>query len=127
MIILKKAGVADKAKANAVFVGDCVQTGITDLAKGKADAAVIEQRITQLPRFRGKLDALPISDVFIPPVPVPFTIGVMKWAQNRALAESFVDFILSDKGQAWFQRAGFIPAQSEEGERLTRKYGVMDV
>ena len=127
MIILKKAGVADQAKGNAVLVGDCVQTAVTDLAKGKADAAVIEQRITHLPQFRDKLEALPISEDFIPPVPVPFTIGVMKWAQNRELAESFVDFILSDKGQAWFHRAGFIPAQSEEGERLTQKYGVMDV
>ena len=51
----------------------------------------------------------------------------MKWAQNRALAEAFVEFILSDKGQVWFQRAGFIPARTEEGERLIRKYGVMDV
>ena len=127
MIILKKAGVADKAKANAVLEGDCVQTAVTDLAEGKADAAVIEQRITHLPQFKDKLDTLPISEDFIPPVPVPFTIGVMKWAKNKALAESFVEFILSDKGQAWFQRAGFIPAQSEEGERLTQKYGVMDV
>nr|WP_319393609.1 substrate-binding domain-containing protein [uncultured Desulfobacter sp.] len=127
MIILKKAGVADKAKANAVLVGDCVQTAVTDLARGKADAAVIEQRITHLPQFKDRLETLPISEAFIPPVPVPFTIGVMKWAKNRELAESFVEFILSDKGQAWFQRAGFIPAGSEEGERLTRKYGVMDV
>lgn len=127
MIILKKAGVEDKAKTNAVFVGDCVQTAVTDLAKGKADAAVIEQRITHLPQFKDKLESLPISESFIPPVPVPFTIGVMKWAKNRELAESFVDFILSDKGQAWFHQAGFIPARSEEGERLTQKYGVMDV
>ncbi len=127
MIILKKAGVEDKARANAVFVGDCVQTAVTDLVKGKADAAVIEKRITHLPQFRGKLDTLPIPEAFIPPVPVPFTIGIMKWAKNRALAEAFVDFILSDKGQAWFHRAGFIPARTEEGERLIRKYGVMDV
>ena len=127
MIILKKAGVEDKARANAVLVGDCVQTAITDLAQGKADAAVIEKRITRLPQFRGKLDTLPIPEAFIPPVPVPFTIGIMKWAKNRALAEAFVAFILSDQGQTWFHRAGFIPAQTEEGERLTKKYGVMDV
>ena len=127
MIILKKAGVEDKARANAVLVGDCVQTAITDLVQGKADAAVIEKRITRLPQFRGKLDTLPIPEAFIPPVPVPFTIGIMKWAKNRALAEAFVAFILSDQGQTWFHRAGFIPAQTEEGERLTKKYGVMDV
>nr|WP_321398654.1 substrate-binding domain-containing protein [uncultured Desulfobacter sp.] len=126
MIILKKAGIEEQATANAVFQGDCVQTAITHLAQGKADAAVVENRIAHLPQFRGKLETLPIPEAFIPPAPVPFTIGIMKWAKNMELAESFVEFILSGEGQVWFRLAGFIPAQSEEGERLTRKYGVTD-
>lgn len=127
MIILKKAGVDQQALGNAVKKGDCVQTAMTDLADGKGDAAVIEQRILKLPQFQGKLESLPISEDFIPPVPVPFTIGVMKWAKNVDLAEHFVNFILSDQGQACFEKAGFIPAQSEEGQRLSQKYGVADV
>lgn len=127
MIILKKAGVEQQAVDNAVKKGDCVQTAMTELADGKGDAAVIEQRILRLPQFEGKLDSLPISEEFIPPVPVPFTIGVMKWAKNRELAEAFVNFTLSDQGQAFFEKAGFIPAQSEEGQRLIQKYGVADV
>ncbi|MBW1941061.1 MAG: substrate-binding domain-containing protein [Deltaproteobacteria bacterium] len=58
--------------------------------------------------------------------PVPFTIGVMKWAKNRDLAEDFVNFILSEEGQSFFERAGFIPAVSKTGERLIKKYGVTD-
>lgn len=127
LIILKKAGVDQQALKNAIKKGDCVQTAMTALADGKGDAAVIEQRILHLPQFQGKLEALPISEEFIPPVPVPFTIGVMKWAKNPDLAEAFVDFILSEQGQAFFEKAGFIPARSDEGQRLIQKYGVTDV
>lgn len=127
MIILKKAGVVEAARKNAVEVGDCVQISVTDLVSGKGDVAVIEKRITHLPQFKGKLEIIDIPEKFIPPVPVPFTIGVMKWAKNKELAEHFVDFILSEKGQSYFEKAGFIPARSEEGERLIKKYGVADV
>lgn len=126
MGIMKKAGVLDNAVKNAVTVGDCVQTAMTDLADGKGDAAVVEQRIIRLPQFRNRLEQMPISEEFIPPDPVPFTIGVMKWAKNRELAEAFVEYILSDEGQAFFDKAGFIPARSEEGQRLIQKYGVKD-
>ena len=126
MIILKKAGVDGPARSQAVTLGDCVQTAIPDLVDGKGDAAVIEQRIARLPQFRGKLDTIAIPEAFIPAKPVPFTIGVMKWAKNREMAEAFVEFILSEKGQAHFERAGFIHARSVEGARLTRKYGVRD-
>lgn len=126
MAIMKKAGVADKVKQNAVVTGDCVQTAMVDLVNGNGDAAVVEQRITRLPEFQGKLNQIDIPETLIPPVPVPFTIGIMKWAKNRELAEAYVEFILSDQGQALFEKAGFIPARSEEGERLIKKYGVID-
>ena len=57
---------------------------------------------------------------------MPFVIGLMKWARNAALAQHFIDFILSEKGQAFFEAAGFIPAASEEGRRLAEKHGVKD-
>lgn len=127
MIIMKKAGVEDAARKKAVTVGDCVQTSITDLVSGKGDVAVVEKRITRLPQFKGKLEIVDIPEKYIPPIPVPFTIGLMKWAKNVDLAESFIKFILSDEGQSYFKRAGFIPARSEEGNRLIKKYGVADV
>ena len=42
----------------------------------------------------------------------------MKWANNRELAEDYCNFVTSEKGQSFFKEAGFIPAFSEEGERL---------
>ena len=127
MIILQNAGVLEEAKENAVVMGDCVQRVVPDLISGKGDVSLVELRLTRLPQFAGKVDIIEIPEKFIPPKPVTFAIGVMKWAKNRDLAEDYLDFILSEKGQSFFEMAGFIPALSEEGERLAKKYGVKDV
>ncbi len=126
MIILQKAGILKQAQKNAVMLGDCVQTAMGDLIKGKGDVAVMEQRLTRIPSFQNKTESIDIPEKFIPAKPVPFTIGMMKWAKNKELAEDFIKFIVSEKGQSYFEQAGFIPARSQEGERLTQKYGVID-
>ncbi len=126
MIILKKAGVLEAAKKNAVLMGDCVQMAMPYIINSRGDVAVVELRLTRIPQFRGKIDIMEIPDKFIPPKPVPFTIGVMKWAKNRELVEDYINFILSEKGQTYFEEAGFIPAFSEEGKKLIEKYGVRD-
>lgn len=127
MIILKKAGVEEIAVKNAIAKGDCVQTAVPDIVNGKGDVAVVEYRLTQLPQFKGQVEVIDIPDKYYPPAPVPFTIGMMKWAKDRELAEEYIRFILSDEGQAFFTAAGFIAASSEKGEKLTLKYGVVDV
>ena len=126
MIILQKAGILKQAQKNAVMLGDCVQTAMGDLIKGKGDVAVMEQRLTRIPSFQNKTESIDIPEKFIPAKPVPFTIGMMKWAKNKELAEDFIKFIVSEKGQSYFEQAGFIPARSQEGERLTQKYRVLD-
>jgi molybdate transport system substrate-binding protein len=125
-IILKKAGVLEQAQQNAVVVGDCVQSVVPDVIKRTGDVAVMELRLTKKAEFAGKMEVIEIPEEFIPPRPVAFVIGVMKWAHNKDLAEDFVRFISSEKGQSFFEAAGFIPAQSTEGERLIQKYGVKD-
>ncbi len=127
MIILKKAGVEETAVKNAVTQGDCVQTSVPDIVNGKGDVAVVEYRLTQLPKFKDKVDVIDIPEKYYPPAPVPFTIGLMKWAKDKDFAEEYIRFILSEEGQAFFTAAGFIAARSEQGERLTLKYGVNDV
>lgn len=124
--ILKNGGVLEAAKKNAVRKGDCVQRDVADIVSGAGDAAVVEQRITRLPEVAGKVESIDIPEEFIPGKPIPFVIGIMKWAKSVALAQDFVDFILSSEGQAFFEAAGFVPARSEEGRRLTEKYGVKD-
>lgn len=122
--ILKKAGIFKAVSKNIVLNGDCVQRTAMSLIDGTADAAIVEQRITRLPAFSGKLETIPIEEAYIPPPPVTFTIGMMKWAKNTELANTFIDFILSEQGQNHFAQAGFIPANSNEGKRLTEKYGI---
>jgi len=124
MIVLEKAGVQGAAIKNAVASGDCVQTSVPDIVSGKGDAAVVEFRVTQLPQFKDKVEIIDIAEEFFPPAPITFTIGLMKWAKDRELAEEYIGYILSDEGQSFFTAAGFIAARSEMGERLTAKYGV---
>jgi molybdate transport system substrate-binding protein len=124
--LLKKAGVLDQAMKNAVIQGSCVQRTMEDLIKGKGDVSVVECRLTRMPLFKGKVEILPIPEAFFPPGPLTFTIGVMKNAADKELATHFIDFILSEEGQGFFESAGFIPAMSDEGRRLTEKLGVKD-
>jgi molybdate transport system substrate-binding protein len=125
--LLKKAGILDQAMKNAVVKGSCVQRTMEDLINEKGDVSVVECRLTRMPSFQGKVDILPIPEVFFPPGPLTFTIGVMKNATDKALANHFIDFILSEEGQGFFESAGFIPAMSDEGRRLAEKLGVKDV
>ncbi len=124
MGLMKKAGVLEGAQKNAVFNGDCVQRTTKILVNGKADAGIVEQRITCLPEFRGKLDMIPIDEKYFPLPPMTFTIGMMKWAKDPEVAKNYIDFILSPEGQKHFENAGFIPAISDEGKRLIKKFGV---
>lgn len=126
MVILKKAGVHDQVVKNAVARGDCVQTAVPEVIDGQADAAVVEYRVTRLPQFRGKLDIIDIPEKYYPPAPLTFTVGRMKWAMDVELAEEYVRFIVSEAGQKFFEDAGYIPARSELGLRLTQHHGVRD-
>lgn len=125
--LLKKAGVVDKAMQNAVIKGSCVQRTMEQVISGKGDVSVVEYRLTRMPAFRDKTEILPIPAQYFPPPPLTFTIGVMKNAKNRELAERYLNFITSDEGQRYFEQAGFIPAISPEGRELTKSMGVHDV
>lgn len=125
--LLKKAGILDKTLKNAVIKGSCVQRTMEDLVKGKGDVSIVECRLPRMPQFQGKVEILRIPEAFFPPGPLTFTIGVMKNAADMALAGHYIDFILSEEAQGFFESAGFIPAASDEGRRLVEKLGVKDV
>lgn len=126
-VLLKKAGILDAAMKNAVVLGSCVQRTMDDIIAGRGDVSIVELRITRMFDFKDKMEVLPIPEEFFPPPPLTFTIGVMKDAKDRALADDYVGFILSPEGQAFFDRSGFIPAISDKGRELTEKLGVRDV
>lgn len=125
--LLKKAGVLDAALKNAVTLGSCVQRTMDDIVERRGDVSVVELRVTRMAGFAGGVEVIPIPAEFFPPAPLTFTIGVMKDARDRALADDYVGFITSPAGQTFFERAGFIPAISDRGRELVEKLGVKDV
>jgi molybdate transport system substrate-binding protein len=126
-VLLKKAGIQDAVMKNTVVRGTCVQRTMDDLIGAKGDVSVVEVRITRMREFEGRMDIIPIPAKFFPPPPLTFTVGVMKNARDRALADAYVDFITSAEGQAFFEHQGFIPALSDRGRELIEKLGVKDV
>ncbi len=125
--LLKKAGVLEGAMKNAVTLGSCVQRTMDDIIERRGDVSIVELRITRLPAFQDKMEVIAIPDEFFPPLPLTFTVGVMKDAKDRALADDYVNFITSSEGQSFFERQGFIPAISDKGRELVEKLGVKDV
>lgn len=126
MGILKKAGVDQAVLKNTIEKETCVIKMMPEIIGGEGMATIVEKRVTRLAAFAGKVEVLPIPEALFPPGPLTFTIGVMKDAKDRALADDFVNFVCSDEAQAAFERAGFIPAASDNGRRLIEKLGVKD-
>lgn len=127
LALLAKAGIKEAALKNTVLKGSCVQMVMHDLINGTGDVSVMERRLAHIPMFAGKVEAIEIPSEFQPPPPLTFTVGVMKSAANRKLADDFVDFICSREGQDYFTRQGFISAYSPRGLEMTEKLGVKDV
>jgi molybdate transport system substrate-binding protein len=124
--LLKKAGILDSATKNCVSSGSCVQRTMADIISGKGDVSIVELRLTRMPAFAGKTHVVSIPEEYFPPPPLTFTIGVMKDAADRTLADDYLQFITSEEGQAFFDAAGFIPAISDKGKELIEKLGVKD-
>lgn len=124
--LMKKAGIVKKATANAVIKGSCVQRTMEQLLDNQGDVSIVEYRVTQMPIFKDKADIISIPEHYFPQPPLTFTIGVMKDAKDRELADHYVDFICSEDGQAFFEAAGFIPAISDKGRQMTEQLGVHD-
>jgi len=128
MGLLKKAGLTEQIMANVVSPGDCVQTSVNHVADGSRDAMIVELRIPRMERFAGKLEVVELPFAVFPPGPLTFTVGMMQEAKNPELARDYIDWITSAQGgQPYFERAGFIPADSHRGRELTEILGVKDV
>jgi len=127
MGILKKAGIEKAVLKNAIEKETCVVKMMPQIISGKGHVSIVERRLTRMAAFEGKVEVLPIPETLFPPGPLTFTIGVMKYAKDRALADHYVNFICSREAQAIFERQGFIPADSEKGRALIEKLGVKDV
>jgi molybdate transport system substrate-binding protein len=126
MGILKKANIEKAVLENTIEKESCVIKMMPKIISGEGMASIVERRLTRMARFAGKVEVISIPETLFPPGPLTFTIGVMKYAKDRALADDYVNFICSDESQAIFERHGFIPAASEKGRTLIEKLGVKD-
>ena len=127
MGILKKANIDQAVLKNTINKESCVIKMMPAIINGEGMASIVERRLTRQTAFAGKVEVISIPEALFPPGPLTFTIGVMKYAKDRALADDYVNFICSDEAQSIFDRYGFIPAASENGRRLIEKLGVKDV
>lgn len=127
MGILKKANLEKAVLENTIEKESCVIKMMPKIISGQGMASIVEKRLTRIAGFGGKVEVIPIPEALFPPGPLTFTIGVMKYVKDRALADDYVDFICSDESQAIFERHGFIPAASEKGRTMIEKLGVKDV
>lgn len=125
--LLKAAGVLDAVKRNVLNPGSCVQRSVKDVCEGKADAMIVERRITRMPSFAPYLDLVEIPEKFYPAGPLTFTVGLMEEAEDIPTAEAYIRWISGPDGGVYFDRAGFIPASSPKGQELVEKLGVKDV
>jgi molybdate transport system substrate-binding protein len=126
MGILKKAKIDKAVLKNTVEKETCVIKMMPEIIAGKGKVSIVERRLTRMEQFEGKVEVIPIPETLFPPGPLTFTIGVMKYAKDRALADDYVNYICSDEAQAIFEKAGFIPASSDKGRTLIEKLGVKD-
>ena len=127
MGILKAADITAKVLANVREQGSCVQRSVADVTERKADAMIVERRITRMARFADNLEYVEIPEQLFPAGPLTFTVGMMANAADPARATAYMDWITSAQGQRYFEAAGFIPAISPKGMELVEKLGVKDV
>jgi molybdate transport system substrate-binding protein len=100
--ILAMAGVTVTAKS----LETDVKSVVGKIELGEADAGIVY--VTDVMAAGAKVQGVPIPDSAN--VVATYPVAVLKSARNRALAEGFVDGLLSAQGQAVLQRYGFLPA-----------------
>jgi molybdate transport system substrate-binding protein len=92
--------------ANLVSEESNVKAVVTKIQLGEADAGIVY--VTDVtPDVASDITSIPIDDQFN--IIAVYPIAITKDAGNPAVAQAFIDFVLSDKGQATLKQDGFIP------------------
>jgi molybdate transport system substrate-binding protein len=95
-----------KVLANLVSEEPNVKAVVTKVQLGEADAGIVY--VTDVTKdVQGDISALPIEDQYN--VIATYPIAVTKDAGEPDVAQAFIDYILSDTGQATLKDYGFIP------------------
>ena len=94
--------------ANVVSYEDNVKQVVAKVQLDEADAGIVYSSDVT-PSAAGKVAKLDIPDKYN--VLATYPIAVLKSAPQADLAKKFMDFVLSDAGQAVLQKWGFIPGK----------------
>lgn len=95
-----------KVLANVVSYEDNVKAVLQKVVLGEADAGVVYSSDAATAPA-DKLTTLEIPDEYN--VVASYPIAVVKTSKHADLAEQYVEFVLSDKGQSILKQYGFIP------------------
>lgn len=104
------AGYQDAVLANVVSYEENVRSVLTKVALGEADAGIV---------YASDVAASPVGAVQQIEIPgalntiVTYPIAALSDSPQAALAQSFVDAVLSAEGQAVLEQAGFLGAGGE--------------
>lgn len=105
-----------KVLNNVVSREPNVNDAVSKVALGEADAAFVY--VSDVPReMKGRVTMMPIPDSVN--VLAVYPIGVLKQSNNKAAADSFVNFVLSPEGQAILDKYGFVKASGGIRQPLT--------
>lgn len=99
----------EKVYANVVSYESTVKGVVNKVALGEADAGIVF--LTDAQSAAGKLQFIAIPDNIN--VEAKYPIAPLKASPNLAAAESFVQFVLSDEGQAVLNRYGFLAPEND--------------
>jgi molybdate transport system substrate-binding protein len=99
---LAKAGV----KVTPKSLETDVKSVISKIELGEADAGIVYR--TDVSAASGKVQGVPIPDAYN--VTATYPIVAVKGAKNAAVADAFIAYVLSAKGQATLQSFAFLPA-----------------
>jgi len=102
------AGYRQRVLANVVSYEQNVRTVLTKVALGEADAGIV---------YASDLAAAEVETVAIPERLNPmasYPIAPLEDAERPELAQAFVDFVLSARGQETLAAYGFIPVASRQ-------------
>ena len=102
--ILKKAGIWDEVKANAVFSAKCIPELGNAVQHNAVDATIVWGTTAVL--YLKDAEIVPIEPEFRGVIRLP--VGILKFSKYPEEAKALKDFILSDEGRAVFHRHAYL-------------------
>src|SRR5438034_2241142 len=103
---LRALGLWDRVQGKLVFAEN-VRQALDYVARGEVDAAFVYATDAAVRPGRVKEAFRPAEDTYRP---VTYPVAMVRESRHKALAQAFIDALLSASGQAVLRRFGFLPA-----------------